>query len=258
MTAIVLAFLLAVLAAAPPPEVRSAPLFARTEYLSNVLDSGETLTYSLSWLRVVGGHAVITMSPVSGTGGRRIRIHSIAQSNAFFSTFFRVRDEIESVVDASDFGTVIFQKILREGRHNKQELTVIDRSRNVATRKGEEIPVPPMVLDPLSTIVYIRFLALAPGSKTTLTVIADGKVYPIEASVTGRETIRVPAGTFKTVVVEPKMRVGGIFRDENTRLVVWYTDDERRIPVRIRSEIPAGSITASLEQSAPASLPPAR
>lgn len=246
MTSFLLAVALALLAATQP-EPPPAPAFVTSEYLGRALDSGETLTYSLAWLRVVGGHAVITMSPVEGTAGRRVRIHSVAQSNAFFSTFFRVRDEIESVVDASDFGTVSFQKLLREGRRNKQELTTVDRSRGIATHKGEEVRVPAMVLDPLSAIFYIRFLDLSPGRSTTLTVLADGKVYSIEATVLRRETIRVAAGSFRTVVVEPKMRVGGIFRDENDRLVVWYTDDTRRIPVQIQSDIPAGSITARLE-----------
>jgi hypothetical protein len=45
------------------------------------------------------------------------------------------------------------------------------------------------------------------------------------------------------------MRHGGIFRDENNRLVIWFSDDQRRIPVRIRSYLAVGTITASLQSS---------
>jgi Protein of unknown function (DUF3108) len=38
---------------------------------------------------------------------------------------------------------------------------------------------------------------------------------------------------------------GGLFRGEGT-LTIWYTDDARHTPVRIRSELKVGSITANL------------
>jgi hypothetical protein len=218
-------------------------------YVSAAYDHGETFDFALSWLKVVGGHAQMTVAPVPNDPDR-IRIHSVAQSNAFFSKIFPVHDEIESVVDHDTFSTVIFQKILREGHHSKNELTVVDRQKGVALRKGVETPIPKMVLDPLSTIFYLRKLDLSPGKVHNLTVIADGKVYTLEAVVNGRETVVTDAGRFSTVVVEPKMRHGGIFRDENNRLLIWYSDDERHLPVRIRSEIAAGSITASLRSYA--------
>jgi len=76
-------------------------------------------------------------------------------------------------------------------------------------------------------------------------VYADSKVYTLEANVLRTETIGTPAGTFQTVVVEPKMLAGSIFKDEGT-MTIWFTNDPRHIPVRIRSELKVGSITANL------------
>jgi len=62
-----------------------------------------------------------------------------------------------------------------------------------------------------------------------------------------RETLNTPFGTFKAVSVEPRMKGrGGLFRDDNSRLLIWYTDDARHLPLRIRSELKFGSITATL------------
>jgi hypothetical protein len=47
------------------------------------------------------------------------------------------------------------------------------------------------------------------------------------------------------VLVEPAMESGGKTRDE--KMSIWYSDDERRIPVRIRSEVKVGAITATLK-----------
>jgi uncharacterized protein DUF3108 len=217
-----------------------------TPYLAEVFTRGELLNFSLTWLRMSGGEARMRIAP---HGDGHLKIESIAESKDFFAKIYPVRDVIESIVTREDFSTTRFQKTLNERNKHKTELTIIDPVKMVAIRKGKEIPVPRPLVDPLSTIYYLRTLDLTPGKKHRFTVIADGKVYPLDADVLYRETIKVEAGSFDTVVVEPKMRHGGIFRDENTRLVIWFTDDDRRIPVRIRSYLSVGTITASLESS---------
>lgn len=238
---------LAALSVALATPVYSEVNLAATTYLAGVFEKGETLHFSLSWLGMTGGQARMRVDP---RPDGHIRIESIAVSSSVFAKIYPVRDEIESLVTASSFSTVRFRKTLNERNRRKNELTVIDPARQVALRKGEEIPVPGQVFDPLSTIYYLRTLDLTPGRKHYFTLLADGKVYTLQADVLRREKIRTPAGSFKTVVVEPKMRHGGIFGDENNRLVIWFSDDERRIPVRIRSYLAVGNITASLQSSA--------
>jgi hypothetical protein len=46
-------------------------------------------------------------------------------------------------------------------------------------------------------------------------------------------------------MVEPEMVTNGVSRDE--KLYIWYSDDERRLPVRIRTEVKFGSVTATLK-----------
>ena len=68
----------------------------------------------------------------------------------------------------------------------------------------------------------------------------------VVARVTKRERIDTPAGRFDTIVVEPDMNAGGLYRDEESKLTIWYSDDERHIPVRIRSDVKIGAITMTL------------
>lgn len=212
--------------------------------VKTVFDAGETLDYDLQWVRVTGGTARMTIGPI---GAERYRMTSVGRSAAFFSRFFKVRDEIESIVDQDTFSTLLYHKLLDERGKRKDELTVVYESRHLATRKGKSVNVPIPVFDPLSLIYHLRSLDLTPGTSHQFTVLADGKVYTLTASVLQRETIGTPAGTFRTVVVEPRMESQeGVFRDEQNRLLIWYTDDERHIPVRIRSDVKIGSITASL------------
>lgn len=236
-----LLFLLLFLAAAPtvPADL------AETPYIERVFSQGERIEYTLSWLGIAGGEAVITVTPGKG----RFTIHTLARTLGAIGRLYPVRDEIETVVSSADFSTLRFEKRLNERGREKHVETRFDPRRKVAIREGEEIPYEPPIYDPLSSIYYIRTLDLSPGKKHTMTIIADSEIYEIEAEVLRREEIDVQGSRFRTVVVEPKMRKGGIFRDENNRLLIWYTDDARRIPIRIRSELEFGSITATIRKS---------
>jgi len=74
---------------------------------------------------------------------------------------------------------------------------------------------------------------------------ADRKNYPLEIRVLGRERIKVPAGEFDCIKVEPILRAAGLFKNEG-RLTIWMTDDEHKIPVLMKSKVVIGSISASL------------
>lgn len=212
--------------------------------VQDTFDAGETLDFNLAWTRISGGSARMTIAPLNG---ERYRITSVGKSSGFFSRIFKVRDEIESIVSRDTFSTLQYHKRLDERGRRKDELTVIDASKNVATRKGQLIEVPPRIFDPLSLIYYLRMLDLKVGSSYEFTLLADGKLYTVSANVTGRETLSTPAGRFECLVVEPRMEsASGVFRDGQNRLLIWLSDDDRRLPVRIRSDVNIGSITATL------------
>jgi hypothetical protein len=203
---------------------------------------GETLDYTLTWLKVTGGTARMTIGPAAEDS---LRITSIARSSASFSRFFKVRDEIETTVARDDFSTLRYVKRLDEDGDKHEEVTVIEDGMATRTRrKVKKTRVPRPVFDPISIIYQLRTRDLTPGKVHDFELIADGKLYAVHARVVRREKVQTQAGTFDCVRVEPEMVSGGVARDE--RLYIWYTDDERKLPVRIRTEIKVGAITASL------------
>jgi len=213
--------------------------------LTQVYVDGETLDYELVWLRISGGSARMTIAPADDAS---YKLTSIGKSSKTFSRIYAVRDEIETFATRDTFSTLHYRKMLREGSNRKDETTVIDPATHIATRRGDEhIAVPPIVFDPLSLIYYMRGFPLAVGTVLRFTIIADGKLRDVEAHVTGRETLNTDAGSFNCLVVEPKMEASGIFReDAKSQMTIWYSDDWRHIPVRIRSEAKIGAIVATL------------
>jgi hypothetical protein len=210
-------------------------------------EEGETLDYTVQWMRITGGTARMTIAP---SGDDMYRITSVAKSSGGLSRIVKVRDEIETFVARSDFSTLRYIKRLDERGDKMEEVTTVEDG--VATRKRKKIkkvPVPRPVYDPISVIYFMRTLDLTPGKKYEFTLIADGKVYTVEARIVRREKLQTPAGKFDTVVVEPRMTAGGVEREE--RLHVWYSEDERHLPVRIRTEVKFGSVTATLRSAQP-------
>lgn len=228
-----------------------AALFAVSAAIARPMEEtyakGETLDYTVTWMKVTGGTARMTIAPADDS---TYRITSVAKSSGGLARFFKIRDVIETDVARSDFSTLRYVKRLDERGDKMEEVTTVEDG--VATRKRKKIkkvPVPRPVYDPISVIYYFRKLELAPGKSYELNLISDGKLYTVHAHVLRREKVQTPAGTFNALLVEPEMASGGVQREE--RLFIWYSDDERHLPVRIRTEVKFGSVTATLTNVTP-------
>ena len=91
----------------------------------------------------------------------------------------------------------------------------------------------------------MRTKKLEVGKKYEFDVGTGKKNWPLVVEVVRKEKIKVPEGKFKTFVVIPKLREEGIFKAKG-ELEIWITDDDRKFPVKMRSKIEFGSITAVL------------
>lgn len=204
-------------------------------------NEGETLDYNVAWLRITGGTARMTIAPQQD----HYRITSVAKSSSGFSRIFKVHDQIETHVAKNDFSTEKYIKRLDEEGDQTLEITTVDDG--VATRvrkKVKKVNVPRPVYDPISVIYVFRTADLTVGKSYEASVVADGKLYNVHARVVRREVVTTPAGKFNTVMVEPLMESGGVEREE--KLYIWYSDDARHLPVRIKTDVKFGSVTATL------------
>lgn len=94
-------------------------------------------------------------------------------------------------------------------------------------------------LDELSFIYFLRTLPLADGDTYSFTRHYEPGRNPVTVRVVRRGTTRVPAGEFRTVQVEMRVRDPGRYGGEGV-INFHFSDDERRLPVRIESSVPVG------------------
>jgi hypothetical protein len=227
----------------------ASSLSAAAANMDSLYAGGETLDYSLTWLYLTGGALRMTIGG-DPSNQYRYRITSYAATT---TRIYKVRDEIVSLVARDDFTTERYSKHFEEGGKKKDDVTTIDvPAHKTATRvrpkkRDQVFAVTRPIFDPISLVYHLRALDLKPGTTLKFPLISDGKVYTLEARVARSETISTPLGTFKTVVVEPRMQGGGLFSDEEGKLTIWFSDDERHLPVRIRTDLRVGSITAAIK-----------
>src|SRR5512145_2397278 len=88
---------------------------------------GETLVYTVSWLKIEGGEMTLATSrewSPDGVPVHRIRLSAV--SNDYVSRFYPVDTRYESWIDARDFTPVRFEKRAREGRYSADEVEEFD------------------------------------------------------------------------------------------------------------------------------------
>jgi hypothetical protein len=84
--------------------------------------------------------------------------------------------------------------------------------------------------------------------------VSGKKKYKLKVLCHRRQTITVPAGRFKTIVVEPKVVGVGLFKAKG-KLTIWLSDDAHHMPIKMSSKIPVGSISANLVKTTKATPP---
>jgi hypothetical protein len=208
---------------------------------------GEYFQFSIEWNGLNGGSSLMQVQNLHTLGGRRAyRIITKTESNSFVSKFYKVRDRAESFIDAESLTTLRFIKHLREGGY-KQDMDVrFDQaSRKAIYQGGSTYDVQPRVQDVLSAFYYVRTLPLLIGSTVNIPTHDNKKSYDMEVKVHKRERVEVPAGKFDCILVEPMLKSEGVFKSKGS-ILIWLTDDDRRIPVLVKSKVPVGSISVTL------------
>jgi Protein of unknown function (DUF3108) len=209
----------------------------------------EHLEYSIEFGVIKAGRATMTMEPANATAGDSlIELTSRAQSSSFFSKFYPVDDVVRSVVHQGTFLPVRFEKRLSEGDYRSYESFRFDRDARLAIYSSQDtVSVPERARDVLSAFYDVRRHTLAPGTVLTFPNHSNKKTSVIQIKVLGHETIDTRVGRFRCIKVQPVMAQGGLFKNEG-RIWVWFTDDDKRIPVKMESKLAFGAITVEIEK----------
>lgn len=207
---------------------------------------GEKFTFDINYGFINAGTATMEVVNLIEYNERPCyQIVSRALSNSFFSTFYKVEDRVESIIDAVGIYSWRFEKNLSEGSYKADRMYEFDPFKKLVYYQKDTIETPSAMQDALSALYFVRTQNLKVGQSVFLDNFTDGKLYPLEVKILEQETITVEAGTFDCLVLEPLTKSVGVFKHEG-RLKVWVTNDRLKMPVLMKSKILVGSVSAEL------------
>ena len=214
----------------------------------------QTLTSSVDWRVFPAGTAVLQFEAL----GDRERITANADTIGAINLLFHVGDRFQSTFDREKGCTYEFDKQTVEGRRQVnstlrldygQGKSILDEKNQVTGKtKHAESAIPGCLTDLLTGVFYASSQPMELGRTFVIPVVDAMRNVVVTMKVEGREQIKTPLGTFKTLRVQPTAEAGVVKNRGN--IWIWYTDDERHLPVQMRARLFWGTITFRLTGNA--------
>ena len=216
-------------------------------------EPGEKLVYRAKWFFIPAGEAVIEVLPKASFAGRPAYHFVMSTStNPQIDFFYKIRERMDSFTDPEVTRSLQYQK-KSTGDYPRDTVVSFDWKRMTATyanfgQAEKPIAIQPGTLDPLSLIFAIRTYRLIPGDILEIPVTNGIRVINTRAIVASRETVKIRRDVYETLLVIPDMsRLEGIVGGRGEPSIkIWFTTDERHLPVKIETRIAVGSFVFEL------------
>ena len=209
---------------------------------------GEKLVYNAKFNIIPSGDAsleVIGVDTINGLGTYHARFK--ARTNPALDRLYKLRDQVDIWLDKTDLFTHQLKKNIREGSYHKKTLTTIHYDASFAIINSDTVTITGPVRDPYSLIFYLRSIPLKVGELLEFTSFENKISTPFKLAVTGKETIKTNAGSFKCIVVKPFSRGKALLKNEGD-MQIWFSDDEKRLPIKIQIKLKFGSMNLKLKE----------
>ncbi len=212
----------------------------------------ERLRYDVSWTGGVKlGELRIDITSLPDIDDGYAIEMLVSTKGSMMEAIYPVRDRHLSLVKGAEklpFNAKIWQK---EGyRYRAFRESVFDQDGlQVTMKKDGEVKgvysLAGTTNNELSAFLNSRLMSYTVGEPFIVFTFADKKRIPVKVTPVKRERLTTMFGEIDTFVVQPQLTFKGLY-DKQGDTVIWYSADECRLPVQVRSKIVLGSLTARL------------
>lgn len=213
---------------------------------------GERLTFLIRWMAIPAGRAEMK---VTASGPDQFALSSLLESTGMVKVVYPLHDELSSRVQRrpNTLLALEYTKIQQEGRKSRRLDFRFDRAAGVAWKQQNGSTPPERVElndrqanDPITTFYAVRYHpGLRPGARFEVPIIDNDKQYAAVVKVGESQQLFTGMGWFQALPVNPTLESSDLFRHEGG-MVIWLTDDHRRLPLRVTTSLRLSSAAADL------------
>jgi hypothetical protein len=199
-------------------------------------EAGEEMNFEIRALGWKAAWQKVRVEELTTMNGRPAwRITSVLRTYPAVEIFYRLHDDSTTWLDAQTFQVLKVISKQEEGNWKNEAFITNSPTRQVVhyldKHKGLKIlKYEPPVLDLIGMIYYGRTLDLTLGKIYTFHIIDGPKLRKVRTLVARRDTRRTSPGY-------PDRKVPLLMLEEmgDSDVAVWFSDDNRKVPVRIRT-----------------------
>jgi Protein of unknown function (DUF3108) len=207
-----------------------------------------TVYYNMGFIWVNAGNAEFEISSEQYNGKDVYHITGKGKTARSYEWFYKVRDRYESIIDKETLLPLHFIRKVNEGGFKIDNDVVFDHEKKQAISNNKTFSMPRCTQDVLSAIYYARninYNKYKPGDTIPFDMFLDDKVYNLYIRYVGKEKLTTRSGTYNAIKIAPLLIEGTMFKG-GEKMMVWVTDDENHLPLRVDSPILVGSIKCDL------------
>lgn len=219
-------------------------------------DTGEWFKFRIHYGFINAGYATLEVKEAVKENRKVYHVIGKGYTVGMSRFFFKVDDTYESYFDKVTNKPYQFVRKIDEGGYTKNQEGFFNQGNNKVLVKNyknnteKAFSVTEDVQDILSTFYYLRnhpnIDKLKVGESIVVDMFFDDEIFKFKLKFTGREELKTKFGTVSTMVFRPLVQSGRVFKEEES-LTVWISDDENKIPLRIKASLAVGSIKADLD-----------
>lgn len=219
-------------------------------------DSGEWFKFRMHYGLITAGYATLELSEAVKNNKKVYHAVGKGYTTGMSKWFFKVDDTYESYFDKKTGKPFQYVRKIDEGGYTKNQEGFFNQDKNTILVKDYEkkteksFSTPEEIQDIISTFYYLRnhpdIDKLKVGESITIDMFFDNETFKFKLKYVGKEDLNTKFGTIPTMIFRPLVQSGRVFKEEES-LTVWISDDDNKLPLRIKASLAVGSIKADLE-----------
>ena len=221
----------------------------------NSYKSGEFFEYKLHYGFLNASYASLELKKETLNDSLVYRATAIGRTTGLARLFYRVDDLYEAFFPLEKVKPLKSIRDIYEGGYVRKAETVYDDKNKTATilnkitNEERVIKLESGYQDIISTFYFLRkhldISKLKEGDIIFVNIFFASQNYPFKMKYLGIERIKTKFGLIECLKLKPFMEAGRVFRS-NEGIDLWVTNDENRIPVKVKANLRVGTIVADL------------